>query len=803
MNISLNWLSQYVDISGLTVDDLAERLTMAGLEVEAIKESCPVPEGVVIGEILERNPHPDADKLSVCMVNVGGEEPLQIVCGAHNCDAGKKVPVATIGTTFIEPDGSEFKISKSKLRGIKSFGMMCSGKELGLSSDHDGLLELPADSVVGSGMKELYPGDVMYEVEITPNRPDWLSHWGVARDVACLLHHKAEFPKFSAPKFAENKAPANLITVEDPELCPRYTARLIEGVKVEESPEWLKERLISIGMRPINNIVDITNFVLMELGQPLHAFDRDKLAEGRIVVRRAKNGEKMTLLDESEVKLDDSHLLICDAEKGSCLAGVMGGIDSGITESSTNVLLESAYFNPSNVRATSRGLGISSDSSYRFERGVDWDMVRVASDRATALILEIAGGKVVSDLIDVQAEPPKVEPVICRFDRIRGLTGLHITNEKIVEIFLALGLKEEYVDEEKCAMTPPLYRLDITREADLAEEVARIRGLDAIPEVPVTAKTVAPIKNDTGINQEKVNDALISLGLYECLHYSMVSEKSALLDNRFKVEDVIKIGNPLSLELECMRPSLFGEMLATVERNISRKNLNLRLFEIGNVFCANADMYPEERRDLCIVLTGQKTPERFSAELENVYDFYDLKGLLEGLFEKIGLGSYDFAISKDDTFAPGFSVEVKVNGKVIGRLGKLADKYTKGLRTEYPVYMAQLDADVLIDFDPGRIFYQAIPVYPATTRDVAFIADKSLKHETVIDFIAKAKLKNLEKVQLFDIFEDDKHIGAGRRSMAYTLTFRNPERTLTDKEVNNAFDKLRNRLASELKVELR
>jgi phenylalanyl-tRNA synthetase beta chain len=803
MNISLNWLSQYVDISGLSVDDLAERLTMAGIEVEAIEENCPIPKGVVVGEVLERNPHPDADKLSVCSVNVGGEAPLQIVCGAPNCDAGKKVPVATIGTTFIEPDGSEFNIKKSKLRGVKSFGMMCSGKELGLSDDHHGLLELSDDSVVGLCMREQFPGDVMYEVEITPNRPDWLSHWGVARDVSCLLNSKPIFPEYEVPAPSENKAPENLVTVLEPELCPRYTARLIEGVTVTESPEWLKERLISIGMRPINNIVDITNFVLMELGQPLHAFDRDKLAEGRIVVRRANAGETMTLLDESELKLKDSHLLICDAEYASCLAGVMGGVDSGVVEGTTNVLLESAMFNPSNIRATSRGLGISTDSSYRFERGVDWDMVKTASDRAAALILEIAGGKLVSDLVDVQGEPPKISPVVCRFEKIRKLTGLVITDKKIIEIFRTLGLHVDYTDGEKCAVTPPYYRLDISREADLAEEVARIRGLDAIPEVPVISKTVASIKDDAGIRQENVNEALISLGLYECIHYSLVSEKSALADNRFTKADVIHIDNPLSLELECMRPSLFGEMLETMERNVSRKNYNLRIFEMGNACCANSALYPEERQDLCIVLTGQRNPERFSDELAAVYDFYDLKGLLESLFEKLGISNYAFDIAEDDSFTPGCGATVSVRGKTIGRLGKLADAYTKGLRTEYPVYVAQLDADVLINYDAGRIFYQAIPVYPSTTRDVAFVADKSLKHDTVIKFIGKAKLKNLEKVQLFDIFEDDEHIGPNRRSMAYTLTFRNPERTLTDKEVNKPFEKLRKKLADELKVELR
>jgi phenylalanyl-tRNA synthetase beta chain len=804
MKVSYNWLLQYVDIS-CSVAELADKMTMAGIEVEAIETAQTVPAGVIVGEILERNAHPNADKLSVCKV-FDGRETLQVVCGAPNCDAGKKVPLATIGTVFINPeDGSEFKIKKGKLRGETSMGMLCSAVELGLGDDHSGLLELDGELKAGTPLGDIYSGDTVFDVEITPNRPDWLSHWGIARDVACLLNAESKMPEAKLPSPVNLEDTANLVTVEDKDLCPRYTARVIRNVKVAESPDWLKERLLSIGLRPINNIVDITNFVLHELGHPLHAFDLDLLAGKRIVVRRAKDGEKMLLLDESEVELKNHHLVIADAEKPVALGGVMGGEHSGINENTTNILLESAAFLASNIRATSRELGISSDSSYRFERGCDWSMVEHAGARAAQLILELAGGELVSGLVDVQGTAPEMDAINCRFDRLRELVGVDISNEKIIDIFEKLGLNVSHIDAEKCVVVPPLYRLDLTREADLAEEAARINGLDKIPVIPVRSQTVAPISDDSYLAHETLRNRIIGLGLYECMHYSMVSTKSALCDSRFTADNLVKISNPLSLELACMRPSLLGEMLETVERNISRKNLNLRLFELGAVFCANPEMFAEERLELCMVLSGRKNPELYSDALNEQYDFYDMKGLVEGLMEVCGIVNYSFKKVDDKRFAPGQCAALLLNGRIAGHFGLLASAFTEGLRTDYPVFAAQLESSEILKAQAADTtpFFTPVPQYPATTRDVAFIADKSLEHQTVIEFIKNAKVKNFESVKLFDIFTDEKAVGAGRKSMAYTLTFRNPERTLTDKEVNNAFDKLRRRMESELNVELR
>ena len=802
MKLSYDWLADYVDISCGT-EVLADKLTMAGIEVEGIESSCQIPDGIIVGEILERLPHPNADKLSVCKVNNGQEE-LQIVCGAPNCDTGKKVPLATIGTVFVDfESGKEFKIKKSKLRGVESCGMLCSSSELNLEGDASGLLELSNDLQPGTSLQELFPGNTVYELEITPNRPDLLSHWGIARDVACLLNQEAKLPTIEVPAVNPGEATDNLVTVEDKELCPRYTGRVIRNVKITESPEWLKNHLLSIGLRPINNVVDITNYVLHELGHPLHAFDLDLLEGNRVVARRAAPGEKITTLDGKELELQPHHLVIADAKKPMALAGIMGGLHSGVTEDTVNILLESAAFFSSNIRATSRELGISSDSSYRFERGIDWEMVETASDRATALILELTGGELVTGLVDVQGKKPAFKPVKCCFENIRKLIGITISDEDILKIFRQLQLEVSDIADGKCLVTPPSFRLDIEREADLVEEVARINGLDTVPIVPVTAKSVASITDDSYLEEEKLGNELIGFGLYECMHYSMVNENSALLDSRFKSEDLIKISNPLSLELACMRPSLFGEMLASVERNVSRKNLNLRLFELGRAFCGNAALFPEERIECCIVLTGQRNPERFSTELNELYDFYDLKGLLEGWFEKRKVADFKFVKADDERFAPGMCAEVLIDDKTAGHIGMLNKKHTKGLRTEYPIFMAQLEASSLLDARSESELYTPISQFPSTTRDVAFLANESLEHNTVIDFIKQSKLKNLEEVKLFDIFTDEKTLGKGKKSMAYTLTFRNAERTLTDKEVNGAFEKLRTRLESQLKVELR
>lgn len=801
MKISLNWLSDHITLNS-TPEELAATLTRAGLEVEEIISTATVPQGVVTAKILSREKHPNSDHLSICKVDPGTGEPLQIVCGAPNCDAGNIVPLATIGTTFKDPDGGkDFTIGKGKLRGVESFGMMCSARELGLSNEHDGLMILPPDTPLGQSVADMFKGDTVYSLELTQNRPDWLSHWGVARDVYALQGGELRFPAADLPAANVTEDFSRLVTVEAADLCPKYTARVIRGVTVGESPEWMRKRLEAIGIRPINNIVDITNYVMMELGLPLHVFDRALLKEGRIVVRRAGENESITALDGKKYDLSPEMLVIADAEKPVAIAGVMGGEYSGVLDSTRDVVLEAAYFNKTSVRMTSAKLNLSSDASHRYERGADPGMVEKASARAAALILELAGGELVSDLVSVAAPAEPQPRILCRYGRIRSLLGMEVADLEISTIFSKLGMEVEPVNAESCYVIPPTYRADVTMEADLAEEVARIHGLDKIPDVPVNAVKCADFSADTFAPVAAVRDALVSTGLYECLGTSMIDEKTALLDYDFTKEDLVAPINPISLDLAILRPSLLGGMLATVKRNISRKNTNLALFEIGNCFCKNPEKYPEERQEVVIALTGQRHPERFSGERSELYDFYDLKGLIETFLEERGNPNYTVRPCDNKRFTKGECAELVLDGKRAGVFGRIHASLVKGMRLQTPLYVAILQLSNLLTASKKPVYYKPISLFPSTSRDVAFLAPADMENETVISFIKRSKVPNLVDVQLFDIFSNESM--NGKKSMAYSLTFRSGERTLTDDEVNKAHEKLRARLEHGLGVELR
>ena len=801
MKISLNWLSDHITLNS-TPEELAATLTRAGLEVEEIISTATVPQGVVTAKILSREKHPNSDHLSICKVDPGTGEPLQIVCGAPNCDAGNIVPLATIGTTFKDPDGGkDFTIGKGKLRGVESFGMMCSARELGLSNEHDGLMILPPDTPLGQSVADMFKGDTVYSLELTQNRPDWLSHWGVARDVYALQGGELRFPTADLPAANVTEDFSRLVTVEAADLCPKYTARVIRGVTVGESPEWMRKRLEAIGIRPINNIVDITNYVMMELGLPLHVFDRALLKEGRIVVRRAGENESITALDGKKYDLSPEMLVIADAEKPVAIAGVMGGEYSGVLNSTRDVVLEAAYFNKTSVRMTSAKLNLSSDASHRYERGADPGMVEKASARAAALILELAGGELVSDLVSVAAPAEPQPRILCRYGRIRSLLGMEVADLEISTIFSKLGMEVEPVNAESCYVIPPTYRADVTMEADLAEEVARIHGLDKIPDVPVNAVKCADFSADTFAPVAAVRDALVSTGLYECLGTSMIDEKTALLDYDFTKEDLVAPINPISLDLAFLRPSLLGGMLATVKRNISRKNTNLALFEIGNCFCKNPEKYPEERQEVVIALTGQRHPERFSGERSELYDFYDLKGLIETFLEERGNPNYTVRPCDDKRFTKGECAELVLDGKRAGVFGRIHASLVKGMRLQTPLYIAVFQLSNLLTASKKPVYYKPISLFPSTSRDVAFLAPADMENETVISFIKRSKVPNLVDVQLFDIFSNESM--NGKKSMAYSLTFRSGERTLTDDEVNKAHEKLRARLEHGLGVELR
>jgi phenylalanyl-tRNA synthetase beta chain len=800
MNISYNWLKKYIDIP-YTSEELVERLTMCGIEVESVSKTNVVAEGVIVAEVLERNQHPDADKLSVCKINTG-EEVVQVVCGAPNCDAGKKVALATIGTVF-DDKGKPFKIKKSKLRGVESNGMLCSSSELGLDEDHSGIMELPLDATVGSSLNTVYESDTVYELEITSNRPDWLSFIGVAREIKALSGKELKLPHVKLPNPENDADYTDLVKVKDFELCPRYSGRVIRNVTVKESPDWMKQALLSIGLRPINNIVDISNYVLFELGQPLHIFDLDELKENRVIIRRAQKGEKITALDEKEYELSENNLVIADAEKPVCIAGVMGGEHSGVTEKTKNILIECAYFNPSNIRATSKKLNLSSDSSHRYERGVDVNNIRYVSDRTASLILELAGGKLCSGFVDVNNKDyyPVPKTVKCNFEKIRTLLGTNISNQGIVDIFEKLELTIENLSEESCDVVANTFRLDIEREADLAEEVIRIYGLENVPVIDIHAKPGGGIKKDSYSVIENARNELVSLGFTECINYTLIDETLSLRDKNLTKEDLVSVANPISAENTVMRPSLLTGILKNVERNISHNTHEVKIFEFGKVYSAS-DKLPEERYSGCIALTGRKYPERYSEEKSQLHDFYDMKGLLETWLDQRKVKGYVFKKSDNSIFKAGTRSDVIVHGKTAISFGEIAPLFTKGFRLRAPLYIAVIELSNILKMKTKTVEYSAVPQFPATTRDVAVVVDESMENSEIISCIAKAKCKILEKIDVLDVYRD-KALGENKKSIAYGLTFRNPVKTLTDKEVNKAHDSIRNKLERELPLTLR
>ncbi len=801
MKTSVAWLKHYVDIPW-EPRELARRLTGAGLEVEGIVQLGVIPDGVVVAEILERKPHPNADKLSVCQVTTGFGDPLQIVCGAPNCDAGKRVPLATIGTKF----GDDFTIKKAKLRGVESNGMMCSAKELQLSEESDGLLLLPSDAPLGAPLASIVRTDAVIDWEVTPNRPDWLSHTGIAREIAAVTGAGPAGVRWPAaePKVAAGAKVAQSASVEvrDTELCPRYTARVIRNVKIGPSPEWMQRALAAVGLRPINNVVDITNYVMLEYGQPLHAFDLAELKGGKIVVRRAGPGETLTLLDGRELKLTADNLLIADAERGVALAGVMGGLHSGISDATKDVLLESAAFNPSNVRATARRHGLGTDSSHRFERGVSLETVEAAGRRAAALLCELAGGEQLEGVIDIYPQPFKPAEIACRVARVNSVLGLSLTQAEVAGILGRLGLGVAESAPGVLTVSVPHFRLDLKSEIDLVEEVVRIHGLDKIPEAAASALGGGSFRDDKHVLVETAREQLLGLGLDEIVNYSMLPLAAATAGTGMAADELVKLANPISAESAYMRPSLLPFMLQTVAHNIAHNNPDLGLFEIGRVF-ANTARLPEERWQACLAITGRRHAERFGAERAEIADFYDLKGLLEGWLAARRITGACFEAAEHPAFVKGACARIVADKAELAVFGEVTPELTKGMRLKTPLFLALAELEALALFQPPVAKYQPLPQYPATSRDVAMIVPGTLSCGEIVAAVRAEKCAFLENVELFDIFADEKALGPGKKSLAFSLTYRRADRTLTDDEATKAHEAIKAALAKKLGVTYR
>jgi phenylalanyl-tRNA synthetase beta chain len=803
MKFTYNWLKEYVAFDW-SPEELTERLTMAGVEVERVEKIGGTFDGVVVAQILASEKHPNADRLSVCRVNDGKGE-RQIVCGAKNYKVGDKVPLATPGTKL--PNG--LTIKESKLRDVLSQGMLCSTTELGLGKDADGLMILSPDAPVGKPFGEFLGSDVMFDVEITPNRPDWLSVIGIAREIAALTGGQICFPKIELQETGDAVVGATSVQVDAPDLCPRYVARVIRGVKIAPSPDWLKTKLERVGLRPINNVVDVTNFVMLEIGQPLHAFDYNLLEGRKIIVRRAAN-EKMTLIDGSEHQLTNEMLVIADGKKPVALAGIMGGKHSEISDSTTDVLLESAYFEPRNIRATSKKLGVASDSSYRFERGADIGIADWASQRAAALIQQLAGGQVCRGAIDTLTKPIEKKRVSVRFEKINRMMGIEVASAQAQQFLNGLGLSVVEHNAQQCVAEIPTFRVDIEREEDLVEEVCRIYGVDKIPPAAPSAKPSVSEYDETVDAYNGIRHMMLGLGFSEAINQTLIADTLVGAASSPRLAEstsgeacaTVKLQNALAADQTVLRSSLLTGLLGNLRVNVSRRNDDVKLFEIGRVFASDGGK-PNETTMLSLAMTGRRAPVYWEgAERDEKASFFDLKGAIEELAAQLDVQSLKFVVSQSASGLLARSAEIQVRGKAVGTCGLVSPVVARQFDLRDAAYVAEMQLDALLAAAAKIKRYEPLPMFPAIQRDVAMIVDETVTHAQVMSVIADFKNKLLVQTELFDVFRG-KNIPEGKKSVAYSMTYRAAERTLTDDEVNKLHEKLKQLLKEKLGCEIR
>ncbi|NVK66128.1 MAG: phenylalanine--tRNA ligase subunit beta [Flavobacteriales bacterium] len=810
MKVSYNWLKQYVD-TDLSPEEMGKILTDTGLEVEGITKIEAVKgglEGVFIGEVLTCEKHPDADRLKVTTVSIG-EEPLQIVCGAPNVAAGEKVIVATVGCTLHPTPEEDFKIKKSKIRGVESFGMLCAEDELGLGESHDGILLLESNAEVGSPAASYFGLEDDYEIEIglTPNRSDALGHIGVARDLVAFLNvHQDKgltlhLPDVSVFKVENNELPIT-VEVDDADLCPRYMGTSIKSVKVGASPAWLQKRLRSIGLSPINNIVDVTNFVMHELGTPLHAFDAAKL-NGKIVVKKANDGDTFTTLDEVERSLGADQLMITNGSDHLCIAGVFGGDDSGISNETTDVFLESAYFNAVSVRKTAKAHGLNTDSSFRYERGVDPNMTDYALKRAVLLIQEVAGGTIAMDVVDTNPKPVENVTVAFSYDRCNRLIGTEIPIDTVNAILKELDITILSEENGVAQLEIPAYRVDVTREADVVEEVLRIFGFNNVP-VPDKLNTSLPLFTKPNVEklQTTVSEMLVGMGCIETMNNSLTKAEYAekLGGEVVKSSRNVEMLNPLSQDLNVMRQSLVYNALETVQHNQNRQNPDLKLFEFGKVYHKYDDGYSENRR-LIIALTGKREAENWNSN-GDITSFFTIKGTARALFERVGLlGMLKESPLKNSLLQDG--VQLSILKRKVGEIGWITPALKKYFGIKQDVFIADIDWDVVIDsLKMVKVKYTELPKTFAVRRDFSLLIDQKVTFAEIEQIASASDRKILKEVGLFDVYEG-KNLEAGKKSYAVSFKFQDAEKTLKDKQVDAVMDKIRGQLESKLGAQLR
>ncbi len=804
MKVTLNWLKDYVDFD-LSADDLSHRLTMAGLEVDAIEHVGDGMDSVIVARLSDVQKHPDADRLTVCKVETGSIT-QQVVCGAKNHKTGDLVALAQVGTVL----PGDFKIKRSKIRGQESCGMLCSVSELGLASESEGILILPKGLPVGQPVfKALGIKDVVYEIGLTPNRADCLSVVGVAREVSAMVGAELQLPEVA---ISESDSPAiekTSVMIEDADHCPRYAARLIENVKIGPSPEWLVRRLEAVGMRSINNVVDVTNFVMMELGHPLHAFDFNLLRDHRIVVRCAKNGDQFTTLDGQIRTLMGSDLVICDGKGPVALAGIMGGGNSEVSDKTVNILLESAYFNPTTIRRTSKRLGLHTESSHRFERGADVDMVPFALNRAAALIADLAGGEIASGIVDAYPEELPRRVVTITGSRTSSVLGLEVDADDIRNKLNSIGLKCEHLVHRRdgaVSVQIPNFRPDLEREIDLIEEVARLIGYDNIPmTMPVSTLTCQQLPTHLALERQ-LRDRMVQMGYAEIINYSFFNS-DCLSKIRISENDPrrlnVQVLNPLTEEQSSMRTTLVPSLLETAARNQAYRSEDLALFELRPVFQpVDKSELPCESLRLTALLCGRREPQGWAQSVEKV-DFFDIKGAVEQLLSSLSIGNVNWQTTHDEPFYhPGKSCAFYQDDRLLGTLGELHPEVLHNFDLGQSAVLCDLDVEALIELSNDTVKFKPLSRFPDVQRDSAFLVDAGISAQQALAVLGQVKLKDLESIELFDVYSGE-GVPAGKKSLAIRACYRALDRTLTDDLIQNLHGKLIKAMERELGAELR
>jgi len=796
MRVSLKWLSDYVPIR-LSPQELADKLTMAGLEVERMEAIGDRWANIFVGQIIEIEKHPQADRLQLALVDLKGEK-LKVVCGAPNIEVGQKVPLARVGARVLDPHtGQPVRLKPARIRGVLSEGMLCSERELGISDNHEGIMILSPDAPVGVPLSD-YLGDVILDIRVTPNRPDCLSVLGIAREVAALTGEKLRLPQIRYEERGPGVEQLAQVQILAPDLCPRYCAGIVQGVKVGPSPRWMQERLLALGMRPINNLVDITNYVMLEYGQPLHAFDFEKLRGRRIIVRRAREGEHLITLDGEERALSPDVLVIADDQGPVALAGVMGGLESEVTAETSAILIESANFNQASVRRTAHQLNLPTEASLRFEKGLSPELALPALYRALGLMEELVGGEVARGVIDIYPGSRGSQSIRLTERRVKQVLGIELRSEQISGILSSLGFTCEPAAPGELRVGIPYWRSDITVADDLAEEVARIIGYDAIPLSPLSGELPQFEPNPLRPLRERVRDILVGCGMQEVITYSLIS-REVLEKASTKGPDPIRVANPLSREQEYLRTSLRPGLLRAFAANERRREGGLMLFEVGKVYFPRPGNLPEEREVVCGVVGGPRFGKSWLVGKE-MLDFFSAKGILETLFNRLGLEA-DFEPAEELGLLPSRTAKVMLDGRQVGVLGDIHPqvKVNFDLVSE-SISLFEICLDELVSSVERVRLYRPLPRFPGVERDLALLADEALPAKRIKELIQG--FTQVRRVELFDVYQGER-IPPGKKSLTFSVLYQSPERTLTDEEVSQLQQQILEKLEKELGVVLR